>query len=103
VDSAFDQDKSELGILVLLVAIQVLSHGNSLLNQHVQILRDSRGKTCLEMRGLKTDCKLQHRNCPELTRLLEDSEDLVTSDTLHLGNAVGITENDTNLKLLKVK
>jgi hypothetical protein len=34
----------------------------------------------------------------ELTRLLEDSEDLVTGNALHLGNAVGITENNTNLK-----
>lgn len=44
VNSALNQDKSELGVLVLLVALQVLSHSDGLLNQHVQILGDGRGK-----------------------------------------------------------
>lgn len=39
-DSAFNKDESELGVLVLLVALQVLSDRDGLLNQHVQILGD---------------------------------------------------------------
>jgi hypothetical protein len=45
VDTAFDKDKSELRVLVLLVALKVLSNGDSLLNKHIKILRDLRGKT----------------------------------------------------------
>jgi hypothetical protein len=49
VDSAFNQDESELGVLVLLVALQVLSDSHGLLNQHIQILGDSGGETCTPM------------------------------------------------------
>ena len=44
-DTAFNKDKSELRVLVLLVALKVLSNGDSLLNKHIKILRDLRGKT----------------------------------------------------------
>lgn len=75
-NSTLDQNQSELGVLVLLVALQVLSDGDSLLDQHVQILGNGRGQT----------------------RLLQDAQDLVTSDTLDLSNTIGITKNDTNLR-----
>lgn len=73
-DSAFNQDKSELRVLVLLVAVQVLSHGDSLLDQHVQILRDGRGKAYEEMclgqkmfAAVVSPCKL---NLPDFLRIL---------------------------------
>lgn len=44
-DSGLDQDQSELGVLVLAVALQVLSDGDGLLDKHVKILRDGWGKT----------------------------------------------------------
>ena len=35
VDSALDKDKSKFGVLVLLVAIKMLAHSDSLLDEHV--------------------------------------------------------------------
>lgn len=75
VNSALNENETELGVLVLSVALQVLSDGDSLLDQHVEILRDGRSES----------------------GLLEDSDNLVTSDTLDLSHTVGITENDTDL------
>ena len=45
VDTALDQDQAELGVLVVAVALQVLVHGDGLLDQVVQILRDLGGQT----------------------------------------------------------
>jgi len=45
VDSGFDQDESEFGVFVLAVALEVLSDGDSLLDQHVEILWDFWCKT----------------------------------------------------------
>jgi hypothetical protein len=45
VDSRLDQNKTELRVLVLSVLLQVLSDGNSLLNEVVKVLRDLRSKT----------------------------------------------------------
>lgn len=75
-DSGFDQNQSELGVLVLSVSLQVLSHGNSLLDQEVQVLWDLRSQTV----GL------------------EDSQDLVTGDDLSLGNTVSVSQDNTNLR-----
>jgi hypothetical protein len=75
VDTGLDKNQTELGVLVLAVTLKMLANGNSLLDELVQILRDLRSETV----GL------------------EDTENLVTSDTLDLGNAVRVTENDTNL------
>ena len=46
VDTRLDQDKTELGVLVLAVSLEVLAHANSLLDQAVQIFWDGRGKRC---------------------------------------------------------
>lgn len=54
----------------------MLSDGNSLLDQVVQILRDLWGQTVRS----------------------QDSQDLVTGDDLSLGNTVGISQDDTNLR-----
>ena len=75
-DSAFDEDKSELGVLVLPVALQVLSDSHSLLDQHVKILRDGGGQT----------------------GLLEDAEDLVASYALDLSDTVRVTQNNADLQ-----
>jgi len=75
VDSGFDQNETELGVLVLSVLLQVLSDLNGLLDKHVEILGDFGGESV----GL------------------EDANDLLSGDGLDLGNSVGITENDTNL------
>ena len=75
VDSGFDQNQSELGVLVLSVALQVLSDLDSLLDKHVKVLWDFRGKTVS----------------------LKDANNLLSSDGLDLSDTVGVTKNDTNL------
>jgi hypothetical protein len=47
VDSALYQIKTELGVLVLAVSLQMLSHSDSLLDQVIQILRNFGAKTWL--------------------------------------------------------
>jgi len=76
VDSGLDEDETELGIAVLTVALQVLADGNSLLDHVVQILR----------------------NVGSIASALQNAEDLIASDTLDLGNAVGISEVHTDLR-----
>ena len=75
-DSALDEDESELAVLILSVSLQVLSIVDSLLDQVVEIFRDLGGKTVL----------------------LQDSEDLVSGDSLNLGDTVVVSEDDTNLR-----
>jgi hypothetical protein len=74
-DTGLDKNQTILGVLVLSVTFQVLTDGDSLLDQVVKIFGNLRSKTVR----------------------LEDTEDLVTGDGLDLGNAVGVTENNTNL------
>lgn len=76
VDSRFDQNQSELRVLVLSVLVQVLSDRDSLLDQEVQILWDLWSQTV----GL------------------QDSQDLVTSDNSSLGDTVSISQDNTNLR-----
>jgi len=76
VDTGLDQNEAELGVLVLAVALKVLADSDSLLDQHVQVLRKIRG----EAAGL------------------EDTQDSVTSDNLDLGDSVGVTEDNTDLR-----
>ena len=76
VDSRFDQNQSELSVLVLSVSFQVLSDRDSLLNQVVQVFWDFWSQTV----GL------------------QDSHDLVTSDDTGLGNTVSISQQDTDLR-----
>lgn len=76
VDSRLNQNQSELGVLVLSVSFQVLSDRDSLLDQEVQVLWDLWSQTV----GL------------------QDSQDLVTSDNLGLGDTVSISQENTNLR-----
>lgn len=75
-DSGFDQNQSELGVLVLSVSLQVLSDRHSLLDQVVQVFRDLWSQTV----GL------------------QDSQDLVTSDNFGLRNSVSISQDNTDLR-----
>ena len=75
-DSALDQDKSELTILVLAVFLQVLSHIDCLLDEVVEVLREFWGQSIL----------------------LQDSEDLIASDTFDLRNSIVISEDNTDLR-----
>jgi len=76
VDSGLNQNQSELGVLVLSVSLQVLSNGDSLLDQVVQVLWNSRSQTVR----------------------LQNSENLVTSDESSLSNTVSISQKNTDLR-----
>ena len=76
VHSALDQNQSELGVLVLSVAFQMLANGHSLLDQVVQVLRDLGGKSA----GL------------------QETKESVASDSLHLRNTTRISEDDADLR-----
>ena len=45
VNTALDQNQAELGVAVLSVALEVLSHGHSLLDQEVHVLRERGGQS----------------------------------------------------------
>jgi hypothetical protein len=46
VDARLDENEAELGVPILAVALQVLPHGHSLLNEVVEVLGDVRGESC---------------------------------------------------------
>ena len=75
-DSALDEDEAELAILILSVSLQVLPNVHGLLDQVVEVLGDLRSETVL----------------------LQDSEDLVSGDSLNLRNTVVVSEDDTDLR-----
>jgi hypothetical protein len=74
-DTGFNENQTVLGALVLAVTFHMLTDGDSLLDQVVQIFRDFGSETA----GL------------------EDTEDLVTSNTLDLRDTVRVTKDDTDL------
>jgi len=76
VDTRLDENQSELGVLVLSISLKMLADSDGLLDQHVQVFWNLWGEAI----GL------------------EDSENLVTSNHLHLGDAVRISEDDTDLR-----
>lgn len=76
VDTGLNQNESELGVLVLSVSLEVLSHSDGLLDQEVEVLWELWSKTV----GL------------------QDSHNLVTGDDLGLVDSVGVSENDTDLR-----
>ena len=76
VDSALHKNQPELSILVLSVSLQVLSDIHCLLDQMVQVLRNLRSKSVF----------------------LQDSENLIAGDTLNLGDAIVVSENDADLR-----
>merc|ERR1712097_117214 len=75
VDTRLDENQTELGVLVLAVLLQVLADGHGLLDEAVEVLRELGSQTL----GA------------------EDAHDLVAGNHLHLGNAVGVAENNTDL------
>lgn len=75
-DTALDKNEAELGVLILTVPVEMLTNGDGLLNKHVQVLWELRGKTLR----------------------LENAQNLVSSHRAHLGNALGITKINTNLR-----
>jgi hypothetical protein len=76
VNSGFNQNETEFRVLVLAILLQMLTDLDGLLDKHVKILGDFRGKSV----GL------------------EDADNLLASNGLDLGDTIGITENDTNLR-----
>ncbi len=76
VNSALDEDESELAVLILSVSLQVLPNVDSLLDEVVEVLGNFGSETVL----------------------LQDSENLVTSNTLNLGDTVVVSEDDTDLR-----
>merc|ERR1719367_495456 len=75
VDTGLDQDETELGVLVSLVSVQVLTDGHGLLDEGVQVLRELRGTAV-------------H---------LQDPEDLASRHVPHLRDTKAIPQGDTNL------
>ena len=51
VDTRLNQNKAELGVLVLPVALHVLAHGDGLLHEEVQVLGDGGLLACLSEKG----------------------------------------------------
>ncbi len=100
VNARLDQDQAELRVLVLAVGLQVLSHGNCLLDQVPEVLRDLGCKTCpTNVRPVRTDNRTKSRR--RRTLGLEDTEDFVTRDKTHLRDAVRVTEGNTDLRWCK--
>ena len=76
VDSALNKDEVKLGVLVLSVLLKMLTHGDGLLDEMVEVLWDLWSHTLS----------------------LQDSENLGTSDALELGDTHGISESDADLR-----
>jgi hypothetical protein len=49
VNSALDQNETELGVSVLLVSLKMLADGHGLLDQVVKILRDGGSKSLVKL------------------------------------------------------
>jgi len=75
VDARLDKDEAELTVLVLSVLLEVLADLDSLLDEHVEVLWDFRGKAV----GL------------------EDAEDFLAGHGADLGNSIAVTEDHTDL------
>jgi len=75
VNSGFDKNKTELGVLVLSVSLEMLSYSDTLLDEHVQVFWNFWGKT----------------------GRFEDSKNLVSSNDLYLSDTVSISQLDTYL------
>ena len=74
VNAALNEDETELGVDVLAEALQVLAHGDSTLDEAVHVLGNFGGQTVV----------------------LQQAEDLTTSDVLDLGNTHRVTELEAN-------
>lgn len=51
-DPGLDQDKTELGVLVLSVDLEVLAHGNRLFDEVPKVLRDGWAKSYPQTKGV---------------------------------------------------
>lgn len=74
-DAGLDQDQVELGVLVLAVLLEVLSDGDRLLDQVVEVLGQRRRETVS----------------------LQDAEDLGAGDRLDLPDAVRVAEDGADV------
>eukprot|EP00558_Chaetoceros_sp_UNC1202_P004446 CAMPEP_0197232400 /NCGR_PEP_ID=MMETSP1429-20130617/567_1 /TAXON_ID=49237 /ORGANISM="Chaetoceros sp., Strain UNC1202" /LENGTH=99 /DNA_ID=CAMNT_0042690407 /DNA_START=164 /DNA_END=463 /DNA_ORIENTATION=+ len=70
-----NQNQPKFGILILTVPLQMLPDLHSLLDKHVQILWDF--------------------GCESVG--LEDTDDLLSRDGIDIRNAIGVTEDDSDL------
>ena len=70
VDAGLDENQTELGVDVLAVAVKVLAHGDSALDQAVEVLGEGRS----------------------LAVVLQDAEDLAAGEVLDLSDTHGVTE-----------
>ena len=52
-DARLDQNQPELGVRVAAELVQVLAHGDGLLDEAVEILRDVGGETCTATKGAR--------------------------------------------------
>lgn len=73
----------------------MLSDGDGLLDQVVQVFRDGGVQAYAERKRLRES---EHSNAETLTVGLQDSENLVTGDELDLGNTVRVSQDDTDLR-----
>ena len=73
-NTRLDADKSELGVGILSLLLQVLANLDSLLDEVVEVFGDLGGKT----------------------RLLQDSEDFATGDAFNLRDSMAISESNTD-------
>ena len=76
VNAALHQNQAELCVLVLAVPVQVFADGHGLLDQVVQVLRQS---------GRQAVC-------------LQDAQDVVTCDVLDLRHAEAVSQGDADLR-----
>jgi len=76
VDTRLNQNQTELGVLVLAIALQMLADADGLLDQMVEVL----GQTGRQALGL------------------EHAQDLVARDEADLTNTMRISQNDTDLR-----
>ena len=122
-DPGLDQDKAELGILVLAVDLEVLADGHRLFDEVPKVLGDGRCQSYPQTKRYPKDMENARRAKEEKKRrqsAYEDrapregewwnregnwrrtvrfkhTQDLVTSDEAHLGDTVRVTEGYTDL------
>lgn len=94
VDTRLNQDKAELGVFVLAVCLEVLSHSNRLFDKVPKVLRNLRSKTY----GRRKNPYMRHNIVTEHTVGFQDTEDLVTSHKSHLGDTMRVPKSNTNLR-----
>jgi hypothetical protein len=59
VDPRLDQDKTELGVLVLPVVLEVLADGDRLFNEVPEVLRDGWAKSYPQIKGIVSKIRKQ--------------------------------------------